>query len=858
MKKSKKIRLIIIAIIVLAIIGYIAYMWLHYFNYKGYEKYLTGYTDEEGKEFKELADSNPMVDGMVLVAENDFLKLYTNTKTTEIAVYDKRSGEITYSNPVDRDQDTIANGRNKVDLNSQFMLTYYDSGMTQVNMYNYDYSVERGQYQMESIDNGIRYTYMCGNLDSPTGIIPIYITKERLQEAVLSKLEEKEGKTITKNYLDSESVPGFLELTQGAQASKVGLEKMNKLFEKAGYTPDDYMADMAAAAGGDLPERTTFTIPLEYRLDGDKLIVNVPTDKIVETGGGKLGNIDLLSFFGAGGSKEDGYIFVPNGSGSLINFNNGKNTEPYIQYVYGMDELIQSDTVVEKTEKARLPVFGIKHEKSAVLAEITSGDALADIIANESGATNSYNNVFSSFALRGTEKVSMFGVEGMAADLPNLEKKMYDVNLTIAYSFLEGKDANYSGMANYYRNTLIARGELKQKKEEENLPFYLDIVGGVKLQQSILAVPYLSVYPMTTFDEAGTIVDSFVKNDISNLRVNYLGWFNGGYYHNTAKKVKVDKKLGGKSDLADLNDKIDGIGAKLYGDVAFQRVSWNAKDYNYKLESSIYASGLAVTFGRVNPATLRQVSSLGYYESMFNILSPKFLPRYVDHFIDSVGKVDISGISLRDLGDVLASDKKRTNIINRQEAKQIVLGQFGNLDTAIDNLMVSGGNAYTFAYADDLTNVPTSDNPFYIIDEEVPFYQMVIHGCIDYTSGAINLSDSYDKQDIILRTIEFGTAPHFTLSYEESSDIKYSGLNTMYSTQYETWLADAVEIYQKSNDVLKKVVNSTISSHETLQSGVKKITYDNGVVIYINYNEIAVTADNINIPASSYVMEGVE
>jgi hypothetical protein len=62
-------------------------------------------------------------------------------------------------------------------------------------------------------------------------------------------------------------------------------------------------------------------------------------------------------------------------------------------------------------------------------------------------------------------------------------------------------------MANYYRNELLNRGELAKKDTEDSIPFYLDLLGGVKMQQSILGVPYLSVYPMTTFDEAGKIID---------------------------------------------------------------------------------------------------------------------------------------------------------------------------------------------------------------------------------------------------------------------------------------------------------------------------------------------------------------
>jgi hypothetical protein len=521
-----------------------------------------------------------------------------------------------------------------------------------------------------------------------------------------------------------------------------------------------------------------------------------------------------------------------------------------------MDDMLQSFTVIEDTEKARLPIFGIKHEKSAVFAEIIEGDTLANVIAEVSGDTNSYNYAYPSFLIRGSEKVSMFGVEGVSADLPTLEKDMYDINLTISYSFLEEKDASYSGMASYYRGELLGRGELAQKEAANTLPFYLDIIGGVKMQRSFLAVPYLSVYPMTTFREAEEMVDAFAENNITNLRVNYLGWFNGGYYHDAAKKIKVERKLGGKSGLEDLNQKITELGGRLYGDVAFQKITWAADNFNYQMESSMYYSGYPVSFGRVNPVTVRQTSGLGYTENMYNIISPRFLVRHVDQFLDKIDRVDLAGISLRDLGDTLISDKKRTNIINRQQAKQVVIGQFEALNESVDRLMVSGGNAYSFAYASDLENVPTSHNAFYIVDEEIPFYQMVIHGCVDYTAGAINLSDSYDKQEIILRMIEYGMAPRFTLSYEESSEIKYSAMKNMYTTYYKTWLSDAVEIYQKANDVLQYVENSTVTEHTILAESVKRITYANGVVIYINTGDEEASYDGVKIAAKSYIVEG--
>nr|PZN06970.1 MAG: hypothetical protein DIU64_13120 [Caldicoprobacter oshimai] len=249
---------------------------------------------------------------------------------------------------------------------------------------------------------------------------------------------------------------------------------------------------------------------------------------------------------------------------------------------------------------------------------------------------------------------------------------------------------------------------------------------------------------------------------------------------------------------------------------------------------------------------------MGYYETNYYVLSSRFLGRHVEKFKNAVERIDISGISLRDLGDVLSPDRKRSNVINRQEAKQIVIKQLELLANTKENIMVKGGNSYSWGYVTDIQGAPSRHNPFYIVDQEVPFYQMVIHGFIDYTGSAINLSGGYDKQDVILRMIEFGSSPYFILSYQDSSEIKYSGLNSLYSTQYKLWLQEAVDIYNAVNRVLKHVANSAITEHKVLNPGVKKIVYDNGCTIYINTNNNEVNVDGVVIPPKDYVLEGVK
>jgi hypothetical protein len=856
MKKIKKIILSCLAILLLIVIGYYTHYFIYYVKYDAYKEVLATCDYKAGKEFVPLVDSDNKIANMVLVSESEELKLYTNTATAEIAIYDKRTSEVTYSNPVDADDDT-ATGINKSFLKSQVIIDYYNDKRTVGTMNSYDMSTKNGRFTSEGIDNGIRYIYTFGDLGSPTGIIPVYIKAERLQ-IYLDKMQAVDARNIKGRYTESKTIDGFLELTS-ASKKKSTLTKMTTIFEGVGYTVEDYQNDMAAASGTE-EELVTFTIAIEYQLEKDSLVVTVPTGKIEETGGAKIYNLQLLRYFGAANKEETGYMVVPNGSGSLINFNNGKISAPtYLQYVYGIDPLSTDFSVVENTEDARLPIFGVKKEESAYIGVIENGDALGIITADVAGKLNGYNYVYPTFLLRGTEKLAMFGTTGQGSDLPVVESEIYKLDIKVRYSFMEKEDASYAGMANYLRNDLLSKGILDKNEEEESIPFYVDIIGGVKQTEHFLGIPYHELYKATTFKEAGIIADSLYALGITNLRMNYEGWFNGGFYHDVPDKITGVSKLGGKKELEKLSDKIEEKGGKLFIDVAFQKVTYISKRYRYQVESSkYYGGGFTAIFGQVNPVTLRNLSALGYRETLYNLISPKFITRYVEKFVKAIDKYEITGIALRDLGDTLHSDKKRTNVINREEAKCVIQDQLRKVDSTGKDVIVNGGNFYSLGYIDEIMNMPLTHNAYYLIDEEIPFYQMIVHGTMNYTGATINLSDTYDKTDLVLRLIEYGASPHFTFTYEDSNNFKYSGMNRFYATKYDNWLEDIRDIYKEVNDVLCLVTGRYVTNHEILSDGVRKITYDNGIVLYININKNdAIIGDDI-ISGRSYKLLGVE
>lgn len=863
-KKDKKFKrkltlpgkiLLSIVGIALVVVGIIAlYNLIHFKMYRDYKKYASSSQYEEGKEFAAKSESKTSVEGMVLVAENDILKLYTDTKTAQVAVYDKRNGETTYSTPQGVDDDAIANPINKKFMKSQFIIDFYNTAKSLTSYDSYSMSVEREQFEVESIENGVRYIYTVGDFTKrSTGLVPLYMSQAKLDE-ICALVSEQEAKKVSLKYKKS-NIDGVLVLLDNVVTQTKILKGVEEVLIKAGFTEEDY-AEQMALGGEEVADTLSFVIPVEYRLENDGIKVSVPAEGIKEAGGGLLYRIKLLGFFGAAGMDETGYIVVPNGSGSIINFNNGKTgLGNYSQYIYNLDPIASDYTQVEKTETTRLPIAAICREKSSVLMSVEDGKTTAFITAAVAGLDNSYNSLNTTFVMRFYDLLSMFGATGTEGDIPILENKFYNVNYTVRYTFLTEENKGYAGVANYYRNKLIADGTLSVKNSNSDIPFYYDIIGGVKETESFIGIQYLKVKKMTTFKEAMDMVNNLKDKGITNQVINYQGWSNGGYYADVYDKITKLSTLGGKKNLEALDDLVSSIGGTLYVDVPFQKVTTISKRYNVTRESArYYGAGYVAEFGLVSPTTLRKTAALGYDENEFYLISPKFLSRYVDDFTKAISKVDVSGISLRDLADTLHSDKKRTEVINRETALNVVLAQFDKLKNTNKSIMVSGGNDYSFAYASHIIDAPIDDNEFRIIDAEIPLYEMIIHGCIDYAGSLMNYKDS-DYDMAVLKMIEYGASPRYQFTSENANEMKKTALNRFYSTSFDSWKEEAAKTYNTVNGVLKNVSAATIVNHEILEDGVRKVTYSNGVVVYVNYNKTSVKADGHSIDAKSYYME---
>lgn len=803
-------------------------------------------------ELTAIMDENPDIDApYVLYAENENLKLYADIESASVAVYDKRTGETVYSNPPDADNDKTANKTNKNYLKSQFLLDYYNSGLTSSTYDSYSMSVSLGNFSAAGIENGIAFTYIVG-VDTIQYLTPSYLPAERY-ETLYEQLGDQAKKAADIVYEQRED--GYWISDKGSSRTRE-MARVSKEFEALGVTKEEYL-EMEAYAGKEQAETLGFTVTLEWTLGKDYVEATVPAGAIEERGGGKIYRIQLLPYMAAADTTESGYMVVPNGSGSLIRFNNGKNTAAvYSQYVYDLDLIDGDYTQTQLTETVRMPLWGICREKTGVLATIEGGSALASINADVSGRSNSYNNAYAMFTLRGAELLSLFGA-GETSEMPIVEDELYAEDLTVRYTLPTGENAGYSGLANYYRARLISEGVLTAQTESGDIPFYYDLIGGVKETTHFMGIQYLHVRAMTTFREADEIAQRLNKAGVRHQVVNFRGWMNGGYYHDVANRVSVLSELGGKQALEELSDALTRLGGELYADVAFQKVTSISKRYMANQETSrYYGAGYVARFGVNNPANLRRTSSLGYDENIYDLLSPKFLPYYVSGFLNSTKDLNITGISLRDLGSELHADKRRTEVIDREQALMVVRNELADIADSGKKVMVSGGNLYAVKGANHVIDAPMGATEYVIVDETIPLYEMILHGCVNYTGQAMNTAVSEDWQNELLSMIEYGASPRYTFTAQEASDMKYTALNSLYATTFANWADTAAENYAYLNGALSAVSGAQMVEHTIISDTLRSVRYDNGVTIYINYGSQDAQADGKTIPARAYLLSG--
>lgn len=540
-------------------------------------------------------------------------------------------------------------------------------------------------------------------------------------------------------------------------------------------------------------KKLNISLPVSYTLSDGMLSVKVECDKISCDGDGIIHSIELLPYFGTDVDAAKGdYIVLPDGCGAIMDLEEQSSENISVRIpVYGSD----SATDDTSSSSALIAAFGRKCGDNGYVCLVSDGEAMCEINSEKACLTSGYNRAWSSFIIT---PVKFFEKNIYVSD------NSYKGEISLSYRFLSNDNANYIGMASAVRELLIRESKLRENGLDENLdyPFNLTLVLSQtdKGESGDNSENYL-----TNFNESYELLTSLKAKGLTNVNVRLKGLYSSG--------TKINEALGTKEELDLLLSTQDEGGVRLYGD--------------YSLYSGGY-SAVTIDSKKTGLTSIKKINSS------------------LNSFITQLRQENIKGVSISDVGESLNCDFSDKEFSIRQNVKDSLYNMLSSV-FASKKLMIGSGNLYSIKYASQIIDLPCvsslSDKPYF---SDVPFIQGILHGIVDYSHQAANLTSNTKEQ--MLKAAEYGALPHY--QWHCSSDADEENENTYYMLT----LGEAKAYYDKMKNDFSPLRTRRITSHEKIKDNVYLTRFGEDAGVYVNYSDKAVSVAGITIDAMSYAL----
>ena len=814
-----------------------------------------------------ILSSNLAPKGMELATSNGKLSLFINKQTGAFSVYDADANVYWNSNPSEEQiAESGAMGTIKNEMKSQLVLTYYDVNGLQQYFNTFSHSSEGGNLEFFSIENGVAVTYTIGENKILISMLPVAIEKEKFAQKVLSKLTEDEKETIL-DYYDLRQISKLTEEQQKKYqenfpkadkdteyyflnlfAPDYAIPKIYEvIFNKSDYTSAD-MAEDNKKVGYEGETETLLQIKLtvEYTLENGNFKVRIPARDIMISGDIYLTNIELLPFFGAADTKDNGYIIVPDGSGGIINLNNGRTRTSELEIpVYGNDTSLSVNEKNISQATAKLPIYAMVKNNAAFLSIIEQGDAISTIIARVSGVKTNINQIYPSFCILPKDAmVIKTSKESMATNL--YQNDYYSGDIALNFNFFGENKANYSDIANAYRSYLIENGVLTEKDTKKSM--YVSLTGKIETQKSFFGINYNSYDTVTSFEQAEIIAEELKELGVDDLNLAFRSWYGGGLAVDIPSKVAPAANMGGEKALKSLAKTLgNGSSVALGADVV--KIWQGAPYFNSIKYANRFLTNKAVKGYTYNIATNLEDKKAHSY----SILNAQYVDSLISKYTSSVEKMGDYSIWIDDVGYELGSDFRRNDQLSRTEAMKLLSDALSNVPKE-KQLVLTSPNLYALKFTDTALAMPTTSSNNYIINESIPFLQIVLSGCVDYTVPSVNGTGS--AKDNVLKAVETGSMLYFDwifASDDEVAKMKGKEPAAQFSKNYENWIELAGKSFVEQKNKLEKITSGAIVSHSKIAENVYQTVWENGSVI-VNYSSENVIVNGITIEPKDFTV----
>lgn len=837
----------------------------------------------------EYNNPDEKVASMKKMLEGYGYELFVDEKSGEVALKNTADGSVLFSNPYDVASSKGSDETKITRLLSQIIIQYTYNG-TLGTLYSYRDAAMRDQISVSKIKGGVRVSYVIGQ-EALVKLVPRKVPAAVFDALIKGPLDAandsgnwNEPKTynwfFTFYDFDDSDPKNPVWVFNMENPENNQLDNIEAIIKD--LCPDYTFEQMAAdheATGYESKDEVypVFKLALEYSLNASGLLVKLSCNGLqYDMSKFTLEDISILPYMGAGNTKNEGYNFYPDGSGSLFDFSLTKGTsvrgkiygtdyayheltgtyqkdirfpvygtvatEVLYNYSYteeGSSEVKNvtvSNTVMTKKEieeflaKDGIDQKGEITEKSyrrGYVAIIESGESLGEIETCFDGDKSDYATMMNHFNPKPKDSYDIsdsISVAGNNSTWTVVSNRKYAGTIKIQYRMLsdEGKyETTWLGMANAYRDYLIEEGKLTKLTEndvKENTPLYIESFGAIETQKTVATIPVDVMMPLSTFENVWTMYQELSEAGVKNVNFKLTGFANGGIYSTVPSSLKWESAVGGKSGFKKLLEHTEEVAEK--GDGSSLGL-FPDFDFAYSMKNTSFdALNLKKDVVRTidnRYASKRQYSATQQkYVSFYQLaISPARYSKFYEKLLKNYGKYEIGSMSVGSIGTALNTDFDEDDPYNREDNKSYTVKAFEDLEKSGYSLMTDGGNAYTWAYVDHILNAELDSSRYVQSSAAVPFLGAVLHGYIQFAGTPIN--EEGDPNYAILKAVENGAGLYFVLSYQNTQLLKEDEiLSQYYSIRYDIWKDDVVKYYSELNSLLSDVQTKTIIDHKFL------------------------------------------
>lgn len=783
---------------------------------------------------------------------------FSLTADGNITVINKKTGKV-WSSEVSGTSATSF-GQGEAEKQSLFTVTYVNDKNAEAQWTSYEQAVKKKQLDIYRIsEDTVRLDFILGESTSDQ-VIPSAFTKERFEEFILPKLDEDDQAFFKRQYtlyeadkLKAEDKPDVLYkkypalkktplYIAGNTEAKVTRQKLTRVFEKIGYTADDYLKDNELTGFGSGEVTFTYKVAIDFSLTDEGLRVTIPKDEIVFYTEHPLLRISLMKFLTS--SLTEASVLIPSGSGAVAEFSVGQGQSSFRDLVYGRDLTVDQKNLpatMDKDSGLSFPMYAMRCGADTVTAIIEGGQASAAFNYN-TAADGMF--CYYDFTVLQSDK-AYIDVKNSVIQCGN---DIISEDISVLYSFGSAQeemsdDLVFSDIAVKYREYLEKKNMLPKNNEVSKNPgLLLELLGSITVKKDMLGLfPVNKNLVMTDFAAAQEMVGWFAEKTEAPLSVKLSGWNKGGLYRQSPGKISFLGELGGKAGYEKLCKYLEKKGIGLY--LSAEHTSYLAPTlfggYNNKY-SAMFVDGSIAEL-----KTYSAVEGSNFGDATLSIISPAQFLKIAEGYASG----GIGALSVEALANSLNSDYN-TPYFDRTRTRAEVVSAFEIYRDKGVKLSALDANDYALEFCTRLENVPCVAGKAQVFARSFPLKQMIIHGTTDYTSKADFTATEAELS--VLEAIRVGSGLYAVLSFDNSDYVFPSYYSNIYSSDYKSTRSAVSNGANKVVDALSGLGEERIISYEA-RGDVTKTVYSNGTAIFVNTGSVDAQFDTFEIGAMSYL-----